>query len=368
MARLGLGEGWTCALANEWDAAKAQAYRARFGAAPELRVGDVADLAPADLPGRATLAWASFPCQDLSLAGARRGLAGARSGTFFSFWRLIEGAAVQGRAPAVIALENVVGALTSHDGRDFEALVALLSGQGYRVGALVIDAVRFLPQSRPRLFVIAVRDRGAIEGLTAAAPDPLWTTPALARAEEALPDALRRRWVWWRLPAPPPRNTDLAAILEPDPAVSAWHRPEQTARLIDLMGPASRARLDAMQAAGARRAATLYRRTRPDGHGGKIQRAELRCDGIAGCLRTPAGGSSRQTVVIVEGERVRSRLLTGGEAARLMGVPDDYPIPKSATAAQHLFGDGVAVPVVRWLAQHLLEPLADAAPLPVAAE
>lgn len=368
MARLGLGDGWRCALSNEWDAAKAAAYRARFGPAPELRVGDVAELSPADLPGRAALAWASFPCQDLSLAGARRGLAGARSGTFFSFWRLIEGAAAQGRAPTLIALENVVGAVTSHDGRDFEALVALLAGAGYRVGALVADAAHFLPQSRPRLFVVAAREGAALEALTAAAPDPLWTTPALARAADALPEALRRRWVWWRLPAPPPRNTDLAAVLEPDAALSAWHEPEQTARLIALMAPASRARLDAMQAAGARRAATLYRRTRPDGQGGKIQRAELRCDGIAGCLRTPAGGSSRQTVVIVEGGRVRSRLLSGREAARLMGVPDDYPLPESATAAQHLFGDGVAVPVVRWLAQHLLEPLADAARLPAAAE
>jgi DNA (cytosine-5)-methyltransferase 1 len=58
----------------------------------------------------------------------------------------------------------------------------------------------------------------------------------------------------------------------------------------------------------------------------KTQRAEVRFDDISGCLRTPAGGSSRQTVLIVEGKQVRSRLLSPREAARLMGVPDDYPL------------------------------------------
>ncbi|MDQ6700028.1 MAG: DNA cytosine methyltransferase, partial [Acidobacteriota bacterium] len=66
MGRLGLGEHWRCVFANEWSEKKAAAYRARFGACDELKIKDVAQLSTADLPGQADLAWASFPCQDLS--------------------------------------------------------------------------------------------------------------------------------------------------------------------------------------------------------------------------------------------------------------------------------------------------------------
>ena len=356
LARLGLGADWRCAVANEWAPAKAAAYRAAFGRTPELRVGDVADLTTADLPGRADLAWASFPCQDLSLAGARAGLAGARSGTFHAFWGLMQGLKAEGRPPKVIALENVTGLLTSAGGCDFAALTALLADGGYRVGALTIDAGRFVPQSRPRLFVLAFLPEVADAVPTDATPDGPFTAAALARAVERLAPAARAAWRWWRLPAPPARNESLIDVLEPDEAVDDWHTPEQTRRLIALMAPASQDKLAALEAAGARRAATVYRRTRPDDAGGKIQRAELRDDGLAGCLRTPAGGSSRQIVLIAEGGQVRTRLLTPREAARLMGAPEDYPTPKNRTAAYHLFGDAVAVPVVRWLAERLIEP------------
>jgi DNA (cytosine-5)-methyltransferase 1 len=92
-------------------------------------------------------------------------------------------------------------------------------------------------------------------------------------------------------------------------------------------------------------------------HGRAVQRAELRLDGLAGCLRTPRGGSSRQVIVVIDKGRVRTRLLTPREAARLMGLPESYRLPTSANAALQVAGDGVAVPVVRWLADRLLEPL-----------
>jgi DNA (cytosine-5)-methyltransferase 1 len=91
--------------------------------------------------------------------------------------------------------------------------------------------------------------------------------------------------------------------------------------------------------------------------GRRVQRAEVRFDGLAGCLRTPRGGSSRQLIVVVDGERVRTRLLSAREAARLMGLPDSYALPRAATSALHVAGDGVAVPVVRWLSAELLQPL-----------
>jgi DNA (cytosine-5)-methyltransferase 1 len=89
----------------------------------------------------------------------------------------------------------------------------------------------------------------------------------------------------------------------------------------------------------------------------RAQRAEVRFDEIAGCLRTPGGGSSRQTIIVVHGNKVRSRLLSPREAARLMGLPDEYVLPKNYNDAYRLMGDGVAVPVVSHLSRYLLEPL-----------
>jgi DNA (cytosine-5)-methyltransferase 1 len=352
MARLGLGASWTCTFANDFDPVKAATYRANFAdAGGHFREGDVWALTADDLPGRADLAWASSPCQDFSLAGGRAGLAGGRSSAFFGFWRLIEGLAAQGRAPRAIVIENVSGLLTSHGGADFAALGQALADQGYSFGALEIDAQAFLPQSRPRVFVIATRDPPPA-ALTGASP---FHSRAVKVAAAGLPAELARRWIWWSLAAPPARNTDLAALLEDDAAVE-WHSPARTERWLELMAPLHRARLEAVRDRGVRAVGAIFRRTRLEA-GRRMQRAEVRFDGLAGCLRTPRGGSSRQAIAVVEDGIVRTRLLTPREAARLMGLPDNYGLPRAATSALHVAGDGVAVPVVRWLARQVLEPL-----------
>jgi DNA (cytosine-5)-methyltransferase 1 len=148
MVRAGLGNSWTCLFANDFDGKKAAAYQENWGGG-ELLAGDVGMLRSRDLPGRADLAWASFPCQDLSLAGMGAGLKGKRSGTFWPFWNLIGQLHKEGRQPDVVVLENVCGALTSHEGADFRSLINALGAEGYRSGALVIDAALFVLQSRP---------------------------------------------------------------------------------------------------------------------------------------------------------------------------------------------------------------------------
>ncbi|WP_018632447.1 DNA cytosine methyltransferase [Neomegalonema perideroedes] len=366
MARAGLGPGWRCLLANDFDPRKAASYRENWGAGGEFRLGDVAALTPADAPGRADLAWASFPCQDLSVAGAGGGLKGARSGSFHPFWRLIEALGAEGRGPRLVALENVLGTLRSHDGADFAFLCGALARGGYRFGALAMDAALFLPQSRPRLFLIGVREEMAIpEALLGAGPQAPFHTPALTRAVAALPLQTRRKLLWWRPPPPPMRRETLADLIEEAPGLP-WDSPEETGKLLSMMAEPHRAKVAAAQASGLRRVGTLYKRTRRDGLGGKIQRAEIRFDGLAGCLRTPAGGSSRQTILVVEGESLRSRLLSPRETARLMGLGEGYRLPKLPGAAYHLTGDGVAAPVVRHLARHIFEPLLAAAQTPEA--
>ena len=100
----------------------------------------------------------------------------------------------------------------------------------------------------------------------------------------------------------------------------------------------------------------------------RVQRAEVRLDGLAGCLRTPAGGSSRQMLLVGDEAGLRSRLVSPREGARLMGLPEAYVLPASATQALHVVGDGVAVPVVRWLSENLLRPLLAAEGSVLAAE
>jgi len=355
MARAGLGDGWTCLFANDFDPKKAESYAANWGS-EHLHVGDVATVEPSRLIGRADLAWASFPCQDLSLAGAYRGLEGSRSGVFWSFWTLMLALKTEGRAPRIIALENVFGLLTSNGGADFRVLVSALTAAGYRVGAAVIDAAHFVPQSRPRLFIMAVDGSVAVPPNLIGEPTQPWHPDALHRAHKHLSDAEKASWIWWNLPQPPIRNVRFIDIIEREPTGVRWHTPEETKRILDMMTPLNRRKVTVAERCSlimdAPVVGGVYRRTREG-----VQRAEVRFDDISGCLRTPRGGSSRQSLVVIEDGKTRTRLLSPREAARLMGLPDSYKLPVNYNQAYHLSGDGVAVPAVSFLADNMLRRL-----------
>ncbi|NBG95641.1 DNA (cytosine-5-)-methyltransferase [Pyruvatibacter mobilis] len=354
MVRAGLGEDWKCVFANDFDRKKGITYKKNWGDG-ELIVDDIRNISLDDLPGCADLVWGSFPCQDLSLAGGGAGLRGDRSGTFWPFIAQLEELKVAGRAPTVVALENVVGTLTSHKGADFIAICEALDNLGYQYGAFVADAAHFVPQSRPRLFVIAVKK--SLEPMkTGAGPMAPWHTAALKKAHNRLPEHLKKHWLWWHMPKPLKRLMRLADVIEAKPASVKWHTAAETRALLSMMSDVNLAKVETAKAAGVVMVGGVYKRTRYH-HGIKVQRAEVRFDDVAGCLRTPAGGSSRQLILVVDGERIRSRLISTRETARLMGLPDSYKLPEAYNEAYHLTGDGVAVPVVRYIAQHILEPV-----------
>ncbi len=106
---------------------------------------------------------------------------------------------------------------------------------------------------------------------------------------------------------------------------------------------------------------TVFRRVR----NGRSM-AELRMDGIAGCLRTPRGGSGRQILVAAGKGRFSVRLLTPRECARLMGA-DEFAIKVPLNQALFGFGDAVCVPVIEWIARNYLNPVLEenfAVPIP----
>ena len=358
MVRAGLGsENWRCRFANDFDHKKSAVYRSNWGDGT-LKTADIKSLSSKDIDGEVDLAWATFPCQDLSRAGGGAGLKGERSGTFWPFWGLMKQLIAEDRAPKIIALENVCGALTSHQGKDFAAICSTFEQADYTYGALVVDAALFVPQSRPRLFIVGVQKELAVpRALTQDAPSSLWHPRGLRTAYENTPSRGRRNWVWWSVPDPAARNVSFAALIEDEPADVEWHTPAKTRALLDMMSDVNRAKVEAAKKSRRRQVGAIYRRTRFDENGVKVQRAEVRFDDVAGCLRTPAGGSSRQLILVVEGQRVRSHLISGRETARLMGLPDDYQLPTNYNEAYHLTGDGVVVPVVRHLAEHLFEPI-----------
>jgi DNA (cytosine-5)-methyltransferase 1 len=361
MARTGLGNKWQCSLSNDFCQKKANAYKLNFGAKDYL-VEDVKKVTKDHLPGKAELAWASFPCQDLSIAGKGLGLKGERSGTFWPFWKLMNDLAKDNRKVPIIVLENVVGAITANGGQDFISLLKELSSSGYSFAPIVFDAIKLVPQSRPRLFIVAFDARIPLpKNIVADGPQAAWHPNGLVNVYNRLSPQLKTKWNWLSIQEPPVRESSLKDIVEQHPLSVSWHNSEETQRVLGQMSKAHRSKIQEYEKNKKNFVGTIYRRTRLDENGHKVQRAEVRFDGSGGCLRTPGGGSSRQMVIVVDKGAVKTRLLSSREVARMMGLSDSYKLPENYNEAYHLLGDGLVVPVVAWLERHTLRPLALAA-------
>lgn len=325
--------GWAVRLANDIDEKKAQLYRANFPG-DDFRLGDIRDIQADHVPD-VHLATASFPCIDLSLAGNRDGLSGQHSSAYWEFHRIVE--AMGERRPRLVMLENVLGLLSSNGGDDLRSIVASLNKMGYVCDLLAVDAVHFIPQSRPRLFVVGVRGR-EVTGPLAHGARPAQVLGFM----QAHPDL---KWSSVPLPPLPPKRSDLDTLMERlSPTAPEWWDSRRQAHLYSQMSPRHRALLRHLMESRRLRFATVYKRVRPAGC-----RAELRADGVAGCLRTPRGGSSKQFVVVAGNGKWRVRNMTAREYARLQGVPDSFNIGVPYLQALFGFGDAVCVPAVEWV-------------------
>jgi DNA (cytosine-5)-methyltransferase 1 len=351
LMRMGLErQGWAIQFANDMDEQKCDIYRDQFPDADEhLIQGDIHKLTSEQVPS-VTLATASFPCNDLSLAGARKGLAGKQSSAFWGFANILE--KMGERRPPIVLLENVTGFLTSHGGADFKSVLLTLNQLGYSVDAFILDASRFVPQSRQRLFVVgSLHQPMAISTVQ----EQLQFFESDVRPAALADFILHHDEIDWNiraLPSQPKNSRELSDILEDLPETSPmWWDKERAEYLLNQMSPRHREIADRMIKGKNFSFGTVFRRVR----NGKSM-AELRTDGIAGCLRTPRGGSGRQILFKAGKGKYSVRLLTPRECARLMGA-DDFTINVPLNQALFGFGDAVCVPVIEWIAEYYLNPL-----------
>ena len=348
LARVGLEPEFRTVWANDICRKKGVVYDANAGG-PPIVIDSITNVRGSDVPA-ADLAWASFPCQDLSLAGNLTGIgAGTRSGLFWEWIRVLDELAAGGRRPPLLAAENVLGFLIAGDGAHFARAYEALRERGYRAGAMVIDARDFVPQSRPRAFLIAVDRNLPTAEFVQRGPGP-FHPGAVRSAARAVADP---DWIWWALPTP---DSPVGALTDLCDRHAPCESASRTAERLAMLSPGNKRKLQQQIRYGRFSVGTGYCRTRPTANG-RAQRLEVRFDGIAGCLRTPEGGSSRQVVLFVDRGEVRTRLMTVRECARLMGVPDTFEIPGTYNDGYRAMGDAVVVPVVRWLTRHLLAPL-----------
>ena len=346
LMRMGLERaGWRVVFANDIDPDKHAIYKAHFNHGDDgFALDDIHKLNPESVPATA-LATASFPCNDLSLAGAREGLNGKQSSAFWGFVSILR--KMGERRPPILLVENVLGFLSARGGNDFRDALIALNELGYSVDPFIIDASWFVPQSRQRLFVVATRG----DDTNVDVPESSLRPDALRKFIVTHPEV---RWNLSVLPAPKHRHPKLMNILEnlPDNAPEWWSK-DRADYFLSQMSDRHRMIADAMIIRHRHSYATAFRRVR----NGKSM-AEIRVDGLAGCLRTPRGGSGRQILFKAGFGKYAVRLLTPKECARLMGA-DDFTITGTLNQALFGFGDAVCVPAIQWIAETYLNPLAN---------
>jgi DNA (cytosine-5)-methyltransferase 1 len=354
LVRMGLQpHGWQVVFANDISEKKHEMYKDFFPDAKEhYLTDDIFKIDPDSIPP-AYLATCSFPCIDLSLAGNMNGIvSGTHSSAFWGFIKILE--AQNSSAPPLVLIENVPGWLYSNKGKDFRITIEALNRLGYACDVFILDARRFTPQSRLRVFVIGTK-----------LPVPHTTAELiLARPKSLLSDQMRKsivsnkdlRWFYNEIPCPPPLRTDgLSKLIESmDDTDSRWWREDEVKRHFNMMSDLHKYRVQQFIQSETYFYRTFFRRRRQG-----EQRAEVRNDDLSGCLRTAVGGSGKQFLVRVGKGSLRMRSMTPREYARLQGVPDEYTISINGVQALTGFGDAVCVPVISWIAEHILNPLAD---------
>lgn len=340
--------GWEHAFLCESDPYRRDVLRARFPGVPVY--DDVREVAESPRPERLRtvggggdstdprrgrpraqdsndhidLLCGGFPCQDVSVAGKRRGLDGERSGLFFEFARIAESL-----RPDWLLVENVPGLLSSNGGRDFGVVLGTMADIGYGVAWRIVDSRYFgVPQRRRRVFIVGAFAPGDTRG-------------AAERAGEIL-------------------AVGASCDRDPSPCGTKGQGPAIVSTLGTTRGGGHG--LDAEKAAGGQLVPTYYVED--------CELGTLKANGSDGFPRTdrqPLLVSAPQTdtamaLSALNGQahdRAASygvRRLTPVECERLQGFPDGWTeLGKTADSKRYAgLGDAVTVPVAEWIGRRML--------------
>lgn len=278
--------GGKCVFTSEWDKFSQQTYEAYFKEKPQ---GDITTIDPKNIPSH-DLILAGFPCQPFSHAGHRLGLEDTRGTLFFHVAKIIEY-----HRPKVVLLENVKGLLHHDGGNTYQVIRKVIEDDlGYTLHTKLLNAKDFgVPQSRQRLYMIAVRDDADFS-----------------------------------FPEPTLDKTRLGDILESSPD------PKYT--ISDLLWSShQRRKLDHI--------------AKGNGFGYSM------FDNESPYTRTLSARYYKDgSEILVKQEKGNPRMLTPLEACRLQGFPENFPVGVvSDLQTWKQFGNSVAVPVVRQIASKI---------------
>lgn len=309
-----------------------------------------------------------FPCQDLSVAGKRAGLAGERSGLWFEFARIIDEL-----EPSWVVIENVPGLLSSNKGRDFAVIIQWLAQRGYGVVWRVLDAQYFgVPQRRRRVFLVASFGSGRSAEVLFERESGIGNTPPSREAGKDVAFSLR---------ANPSHSGDkgdgginTTMIAQPlragrqysdmgdgqsNVVVSSISIVEQnnfvsTPDMISLRSNPAQPLLvfDANQ--NLRDVTEDIAPTLTHSGDGKKAHGAYAKMSVAQPIRTNVYNNSdpaMDAAMLVDGVR----RLTPTECERLQGFPDGWTDGQYDSTRYRQLGNAVAVPVVEWIAKRIMK-------------
>ena len=298
--------------------------------------------------GAIDLLCGGFPCQDLSTAGKRQGLAGDRSGLWFEFARIIDEA-----EPAWVVIENVPGLFSSNDGRDFAVIVRWLADRGYGVGWRVLDAQGFgLAQRRKRVFIVGsfgnqrgctvLLDAESVSGdfgsRRSAGNDGAGAATDVVAIQGNIVDRQHGGANGKGYAVGAPMYTLTAA----DRHAVAYHEfPVFALNLSYDGGIAENAPMYTVSSAIARQAVAFSGQ-----HPGWRPDVEI----------SPTVTTIRKNNVAKDGV---VRRLTPTECERLQGFPDGWTAGQSDAKRHRQLGNAVAVPVAEWIGRRIAEAIGD---------
>lgn len=335
--------GARVAWASEIEPFASAVYERRF---PHVgRVGDVTVWRPS-AASCVDCITAGFPCQDVSVAGKRKGLAGERTGLF---WEIVRVA--RRLRPRWLLLENVPGLLSSHRGRDFESVIAALDELGYGVAWRVLDAQFFgVPQRRRRVFLVGHLG-GPCPAEVLFEPEGVSRdTPKGREAGQGIAYCLGARSADGRNERGD-NSANLQLVAKP---VGAHHRRDDLDNDTYVIQDARSVREKIQHGIGVSHGGPMYTL---DGVSQHAIAHALRAEG-ADASEDGTGRGTPLTLDILNQNvvGVRPRRLTPRECERLQGFPDDWTLIDGASdsARYRVLGNAVAVPVVEWILRRIV--------------